>query len=275
VNRSVALIALQEFNLNRRNKWILYFAGLFVCLTFFISYFGMVTSGYSGFQDFVRTSTSLINLTALIIPLFALILGVLSFISNREYFDLMVTQPIARHKIILGKYFGLLVTLVIATLLGFGISGIMISLNIGFEGALNYLFVVLFSIILGMVFTSCAVLISVLAHRRQMTMALAIAVWLFFEIIYGILILGSTLYLTASALKKVLILGLFANPIDIFRVTSLVVVGGVDFFGPAGTVVIKLLGAHWLVVVVGVVALFVWTTVPLYLSIRIFKRQNL
>ena len=80
----VLLIAQQEFVINRRNKWIASFAILFAILTFLISYFGMATSGYAGFQDFARTSTSLIQLSGFLIPLFALLLGVFSFISYKE-----------------------------------------------------------------------------------------------------------------------------------------------------------------------------------------------
>ncbi|MCK5453347.1 MAG: ABC transporter permease subunit, partial [Calditrichia bacterium] len=166
----VILIALQEFTLNRRNKWVASFAGIFAFIAFFISYFGMVTSGYSGFQDFARTSTSLINLVGFILPLFALVLGTFSFISNKEYLELMVSQPISRYQVILGKYFGLLLTMLSATLIGFAIPGIVISLTIGVEGALSYALVILFSILLTIIFTGCAVLISQIAKRQQIAL---------------------------------------------------------------------------------------------------------
>ena len=100
-------IAKQEFTLNRRNRWVVSFAAMFALLTFLISIFGMVTSGYSGFQDFVRTSVSVVNLAGFVVPLFALLLGVFSFLSHREHLELIATQPLSRAKIILGKYLGL------------------------------------------------------------------------------------------------------------------------------------------------------------------------
>ncbi len=96
------LIARQEFTLNRRNRWVVSFAVLFAALTLLVSCLGMVTSGYSGFQDFVRTSASVINLGGFVVPLFALLLGVFSFLSHREHLELMVTQPISRSKVLLG-----------------------------------------------------------------------------------------------------------------------------------------------------------------------------
>ena len=271
----VILIALQEFTLNRRNKWVASFAGIFAFIAFFISYFGMVTSGYSGFQDFARTSTSLINLVGFILPLFALVLGTFSFISNKEYLELMVSQPISRYQVILGKYFGLLLTMLSATLIGFAIPGIVISLTIGVEGALSYALVILFSILLTIIFTGCAILISQIAKRQQIALGITIGVWIFFEVIYGLIILGTTLYFTPVFLKHALIFELLLNPIDIYRVLSLLAVGGAEFFGPAGASLIKLTGSEWIAVLSGVLGMVAWSVVPIIASIKIFSRQNL
>ena len=67
MNSGVWRICWQEFTLNRRNRWVVSFAGLFTGLTLLIAYFGMVTSGYAAFQDFVRTSASIINLGGFLI----------------------------------------------------------------------------------------------------------------------------------------------------------------------------------------------------------------
>ena len=275
MNHPVLLIAIQEFKLNRRNKWVTSFAGIFAILTFFISYFGMVTSGYTGFQDFARTSTSLINLSGFLIPLFSLLLGVFSFISNKEYLELMVAQPISRHQVIIGKYLGLLLTLLGATIIGFTIPGILVSLSVGVEGALNYALVILFSSFLGVVFVGCSILISQISNRQQIALGIAIGVWIFFEVVYGLIILGSTLYLTPSILKTTLIFGLIGNPIDIFRVLSLLVVGGAEFFGPAGATLLKLSGSELIATLAGMVGLLLWMIIPLVISLKIFSRQNI
>lgn len=275
MNHPVLLIALQEFKLNRRNKWVASFAGIFAILTFFISYFGMVTSGYSGFQDFARTSTSLINLSGFLIPLFSLLLGVFSFISNKEYLELMVAQPISRHQVIIGKYLGLLLTLFGATAIGFTIPGILVSLSIGVDGALSYVMVILFSIFLGIIFIGCAILISQISNRQQIALGIAIGLWIFFEVVYGLIILGSTLYLAPSILKPTLIFGLLGNPIDIFRVLCLLLVGGPEFFGPAGATLLKLTGSELIATLTGMMGLILWMVIPLVISLKIFSRQNI
>ena len=271
----IFLIGAQEFTLNLRNKWVYSFSALFALLTFFISYFGMVTSGYTGFQDFARTSTSLINIAGFLIPLFALLLGVFSFISNNEYMELTVAQPMPRSHFLLGKYLGLIFTIISTTLIGFCIPGIIISLTIGVVGALGYLFVILYATLMGTVFTGGAVLIAQIAKRQQLAIGIAIGVWIFYQVVYGMLVLGITLYFPAKVMKSFLLFSLLGNPVDLIRVLSLLAVGGPEFFGPAGATLLKLTGAEWLAVLFGLAGLLLWIVCPLLLSLRFFSKQNL
>ncbi|NIM19375.1 MAG: ABC transporter permease subunit [Candidatus Latescibacteria bacterium] len=275
MSHPVWLIAKQEFTLNRRNRWVISFAVVFSVLTILVSLLGMVTSGYSGFQDFVRTSASIINLDGFIVPLFALLLGVFSFLSHREHLELMVTQPISRAKIILGKYLGLLLTVIGATLLGFGLPGIVFSLAVGVEGAFQYFIVVLLALLLSVVFTGLAVLISLLSRRQQIALGVSVGLWIFFELLYGMLMLGTTLHFSHATLKVLLLAGLTGNPVDLTRVLSLLVIGGPHFFGPAGATLIKLTGSASVASLLGLAAILLWIVIPMLVSIRVFSRQNL
>ena len=272
---AVAMICWQEFTLNRRNRWVVSFAVLFAALTLLLAYFGMVTSGYAGFQDFTRTSASIVNLAGFLIPLFAMLLGVFSFITNLEYFEILLTQPLSRSRVLFGRYLGLLLTVLGASVLGFGLPGALIALVIGVEGARSYLLVVAYSLLLATVFTGLSVLISLLARRRQIALGIALVVWVFYELVYGVLMLGTTLYLPAGVLKPVLLAGLMGNPVDIARVLSLLEVGGPYLFGPAGATLVKLTGSPALATLYGVVGLVVWAVAPVLLSMRILERQDL
>ncbi len=272
---SVWWIGRQEFTLNRRNRWVLLFSGLFTILTILTAYFGMVTSGYAGFQDFTRTAASIVNLAGFLIPLFALLLGVFSFTSNTEYLELLATQPLPRSRVLLGKYLGLVMTVLGASIVGFGAPGIIIALVIGPIGALSYLIVIGYSLLLALVFTGVSMLVSLLSGRTQLSIGIALGVWIFFEVVYGVIMLGTTLYLTPGALRIVLIGGLLGNPIDTVRVLSLLQVGGIHLFGPGGATLIKLTGSVAVASAIGFLGLLVWTVVPVGLSVRLFKRQDL
>ncbi len=275
MSRSIWWICWQEFTLNRRNRWVVSFAILFSLLTLLIAYFGMVTSGYAGFQDFTRTSASIINLGGFLIPLFAILLGVFSFLSNPEYLELLVTQPVSRSQVLLGRYLGLVVTIIGASALGFGLPGIIIAIVIGTLGAVKYLLVIAYSFLLAIAFTGISVLISLLVGRRQIALGIGLAVWIFYELLYGVIILGSTLYLSPTALKTILTLGLLGNPVDIARVLSLLQVGGPHLFGPAGATLIKLTGSTTLATLYGLTGLMIWIVLPVVAALRVFNRQDL
>lgn len=275
MTRPALLVAWQEFTLNRRNRWVVSFAALYALLTLVVSIFGMVTSGYAGFQDFIRTAVSVINLTGFVVPLFALLLGVFSFLSQREHLELLVTQPVSRNQVILGKYLGLVLTVLGATLLGLGIPGIIISLNVGLVGALEYALVSFLALGLAVIFTGLAVMIAILCDRQQIAMGVSVGVWIFFEVIYGLMMLGTTLYFSRATLRVLLIAGLVGNPIDLTRVLSLLAVGGPEFFGPAGVTLVKLTGSATLATVFGLAALSVWVVAPVLVAMWIFRRQSL
>jgi Cu-processing system permease protein len=272
---AILLIAKQELKLSLRNRWVLSFLILFTVLTLGISYFGMITSGYVGFQDFRRTSASIINLSAYLIPLFALLIGVFSFISFREYLELLVTQPVTRTQILLGKYLGMFSAILVATLTGFGIPGLISAIRIGAVGAGRYMAVVLLSILLTASFLSIAILIVILMKRRLAAVGLAIGVWFFFVMFYDLIIMAMTLFFKKSVLHYLLIFGLLGNPVDIVRVMSLLSIGGTPLFGPAGASLIKMFENPVILSTVFSLALGLWIIVPFILALIIFKRQSL
>ncbi|GBE30578.1 ABC-2 family transporter protein [bacterium BMS3Bbin04] len=271
----IILIAKQEFLINLRNRWVLTFSAVFTLLTMLIAFLGMVTSGYVGIQDFIRTAASLVNLSGFLLPLFALIVGVFSFLSHRQYMEFLVVQPISRDQVLLGKFLGLVMTVFTASILGFGLPGVITAINVGTEGALRYLEVVLNSLLLSVVFAGLSVLISLIASRRQVAFGIALGVWLFFEVLFGTLMLGSTLYFTPSALKTILLIGLLLNPIDITRVLSLLAVGGPHLFGPAGATLIKMTGSETIATMIGYSSFSAWIVLPILASIFIFRKQDI
>lgn len=271
----VLVIAWHEFLINRRNRWVMSFAVLFAGLTLAVAYFGMVTSGYAGFQDFTRTSASLVNVGGFLIPLFALILGVFSFVTHPEYLELLVTQPVSRARVLLGRYLGLAATVLAAAAFGFGLPGVVVALAAGPEGALRYLAVIGYLSVLAVVFTGMSILLTLVARRRQIALGIALAVWIFYELVYGVVMLASTLYLPLSVLQPGLLVGLLGNPIDLARVLSLLQVGGPHLFGPAGATLVKLACSVGVATAAGLLGLLVWVVAPLALAVQVFRKQNL
>ncbi len=151
-------IARQELVINIRNKWTIIFAVVFGALVVSISYFGIMTEGFSGMQSFTRTSASLLNLVLYIVPLVALTMGTLSFTGDKGSTELLFSQPLTRSEVLLGKLLGVFFSIALSMLIGFTLAGAIVIAAIGAEGFSRYVLFVVLSLALSLVFLSIAVL---------------------------------------------------------------------------------------------------------------------
>lgn len=272
---AVITIARQELVINIRNRWTLVFAGVFGVLVLAISYFGLVTAGSVGFEGFARTSGSLLNIVLYIVPLVALTMGTLSFTSEKTASELLFSQPITRAEILVGKFLGLFASIFVATLIGFGLAGVIIAAKAGNEGALRYPAFVGFSLMLALIFLSLSAFISAVCRRQSKAFGVALAVWFFFVLFYDLLVIGFTFLLKERTANIFIFGSLFGNPVDMVRIGSLMTLNGKDIFGAGGAALLKFLGGESLSIVVLVTMLFLWTIAPLFCAERLLRRQDI
>ena len=137
-------IARQELVINIRNKWTVIFAVVFGILVVSISSIGIRTEGFSGMQDFIRTTASLLNLVLYIVPLVALTMGTLSFTGDKGSAELLFSQPLSRAEVLIGKWLGVFFSMALSSLMGFSLAGIIVVASNGLEGIARYVsFVIL------------------------------------------------------------------------------------------------------------------------------------
>ena len=272
---AITTIARQELVINIRNRWTIVFAVAFGALALAISYFGLVTAGQIGFQGFARTSASLLNLVLYIIPLVALVSGTLSFTSEKSAGELLFSQPVTRTEILLGKLLGLFASIFTATLFGFGLAGLIIALNAGTEGSLRYPLFVGFSLLLALIFLSLAALISALCGRKAKAFGVALFVWFFFVLFYDLLVIGATFLFNERTANTFIFASLFANPVDMVRVASLMALDGKEIFGPAGAALLRFLGGEMMSLVLLLSALALWIIAPFLLARSLLGRQDI
>lgn len=272
---AIATIARQELIINIRNKWTLIFALAFGGLVLAISYFGLVTAGAIGFQGFARTSASLLNLVLYVVPLVALMMGALSFTSEKSSSELLFSQPVTRTEILLGKVAGLLAALFTATLLGFGLAGLIISAKAGTAGALRYPLLVGLALVLALIFLSLAALVSALCRRKAKAFGVVLFLWFFFVIFYDLLVIGGTFLLKERTANTFIFASLFGNPVDMVRVASLIVLDGKEIFGAAGAALVRFFGgAGGLIALMSTMFVF-WICAPLLLADRLLRKQDI
>jgi len=166
--RSLFTIAGKEFWDRIRNRWVLAVAIVFTVFALVIAYFGSAQQGTIGFRSIEFTIASLVSLVIYLIPLIALVLGFDAIVGERERgsLDLLLSMPITRFELLLGKYLGLAAALAFSTIAGFGLVAVVLASEMSIEALFHYFGFMFSSVLLGMAFLSIAVMLSVFATDR-------------------------------------------------------------------------------------------------------------
>ncbi|WP_295496935.1 ABC transporter permease subunit, partial [uncultured Ralstonia sp.] len=220
--RQVATLAAKELRDRLRNRWVLAVAAVFAVFSLVISYFGGAEQGTLGPRSIEFVITSLVSLVIYLIPLIALLLGFDAIVGERERgsLDLLLALPVTRLELLLGKYLGLAVALTLSTLAGFALMVVLLWQQFGWAGLFQALGFVLSSILLGLVFLSLALFVSVVSRERTRASGFAIALWFGFVLVFDLLLLGLLVASGGSFGGQALAYLLLLNPTDIFRILN-------------------------------------------------------
>ena len=188
VSNLILNIAKKEIMDNLRNKWIIIITILFAILTLLASYAGSYFS-QGEWQDLEATVIAMSGLVQIFISIIGLMLGYAAIVGEIERGSMgpLLSLPIKRLEIILGKLVGLGSVLTITILLGFGIAGVYIGLNVQDVNYGEYLIFIGASILIGLVFLSLGLFLSSLFKKRSTAMGAAIFVWFLFAIIWQLI----------------------------------------------------------------------------------------
>ena len=187
---SIFTISKKELLDNVRNKWIIILTIIFASLTLVVSYFGSIFT--EGWQDLGITIQGMMSLVQLLIPIIALMLGYSAIIGEIEKGSMnsLLSLPVTRLEILLGKFIGLGSLLAITIIIGFGLAGIVIGFNVSDVDYLGYIIFIFATIMMGLVFLALALFLSTLFNKRSTAMGGAIFLWFFFNIILPIVFVG-------------------------------------------------------------------------------------
>ena len=275
--RAIRLCARQELILAFRSRWTQTFAVAFAVLALAVSISGYILSGGSGVQDFSRTAASLVQLVVLLVPLTALLLGVLALASDRGNAELLFSQPVPRAAILFGRVAGLFQALVSAQAIGFGAAGVVIYSRAGDEGIAGFLVVVAAAFVLTGVCLGLAAFIAAgnIGRRRSRALAIALVVWLVLVVLADLAALGAASLLRSGAASRLLITAAIVNPVGAVRTASLLLIEGTAAFGSASLALLRFAGgplgaALWLAS-----SLVLWLALPFWAASRRLSRADI
>ncbi|MEW6481072.1 MAG: ABC transporter permease subunit [Pseudomonadota bacterium] len=262
--RQIWALATKEFRDRLRNRWVLAVALVFTVFSLLITYFGSAAQGQIGPRSIELTIASLVSLVIYLIPMIALLLGFDAVVGERERgsLDLLLSLPITRLELLLGKYAGLAAALTLSTVAGFAIVAVLLYQRFSTAGLFHYLGFVLSSVLLGLAFLSLAMLLSVLARDRARASGLAIALWFLLVLVFDLALLGVLVASGGAFGGEGFAYLLLLNPADIFRVLNVFSLDDVRRLYGLASIVPPSLGNPWLMGA----AMAGWIVAPLALA---------
>ena len=271
------IITGKEVRDSLRNRWVLAATLLLAALALSLGFLGSSPTGSVKADPLTITVVSLSSLSIFLIPLIAMLLAYDAVIGEieRGTMALLLSYPVSRWQVLVGKFISHLVILTLATTAGYGLAGIALQLA---HGGLDiaawkpFALLIVASVLLGAAFLAMGYLISAKVKERGTAAGIAIGVWLFFVVIFdmallGILVADSKQAITAPMLETILLF----NPADVYRLLNLTGYENTAMYaGMAG-----LSGQLTLGMPVLVAAQLLWIALPFALAAWIFRKRQI
>ena len=268
-------LALKELRDGFRNRWVAAAVIVLAILALALSILGSAPTGSVRVSELDIRVISLASLSVYLIPLIALMLSYDALVGEfeRGTMMLLLAYPVTRAQIVIGKFLGHVMILLIAILAGYGGTVVILTLATdgGTEGWQAYAAMMASSLVLGAVFIALGYFVSAIVRERATAVGAAIGLWLVFVVLYDLLLFA---LLTMDEEQKIgqqlFSMLMLVSPTDIYRVLNLSLFEGVsEAAGIAGVASEAGLSGTLLVG-----ALLVWIVLPLGATVLIFQRRE-
>ena len=269
-------LAMKELRDGFRNRWVAAAIVVLGILALVLSVLGSAPTGSVRVSELDVSVISLASLSVYLIPLIALMLSYDALVGEfeRGTMMLLLAYPVTRWQIIMGKFLGHLLILLIAVVVGYGGTVVLLTLftGSGTEGWQAYVTMMASTLVLGAVFIALGYLISVTVRERATAAGVALGLWLVFVVLYDLLLFG---ILTMDAEQKIsqqlFSAMMVASPTDSYRILNLSLFDGVSqAAGIAGVASEAGIGSLMLGG-----SLVSWIILPLALTLYLFQRREL
>lgn len=273
--RQVAILAAQEIRAGLRNRWVAATTLLMAALALSLVLLGSAPTGTVGADPLSVVVVSLASLTIFLVPLIALLLSFDAVVGEQERgtLALLVSYPVARWHIVLGKFLGHTTIIAVAAVVGYGAAVLALAASdeIAPDAWRAFAGMVATSVLLGASFVAIGTVASIVVRERATAAGIALGVWLFFVLLYDTALLGILVADQGRIVgPDVLAALLLFNPSDVYRLYNMTaseaasVHSGMAGLGEAGSIPPAVLLA----------ALLAWVAAPLAAAAALFRRKQ-
>ncbi len=271
--KQILTVASKEFKDGLRNRWLVSITLIFAILSLGLTYFGSAASGTIGIASLSTTVASLASLAVFLIPLIALLVSYDSFVGEQESGTLLLllTYPLSKTQLVLGKFIGQGSIIALATFLGFGSSALLLAFQPSHDEVLATFGLFIFSaILLGLSFTAIAYIISLSVSEKSKAAGFALITWFLFALAFDLALLAILVGIEDGLSQQGLTQIMLLNPTDIFRLINL---SGLDSSGVNGALAVAIKSGFSTMQLL--ISLITWVIAPLIIAIFIFKGKKL
>ncbi len=230
--RRIIAISGYEFRIALRNRWLLIATSLMVLFSLALTFAGSAPTGVLGVDLLTVSVASMTTLSVYLLPLLALLMSFDAIAGEieRGILALVLTYPVSRGELLLGKLLAHIAALAVAVFIGFGIAGAAAGLAGGANSeSVAALFRLSWSaVLLGASFLAIGYALSTVSRSSSAAAGLAIGVWILFVVLYDLGLLGALVFDNGGVFTKhIFPLMLVLNPADAFRIFNLSTSGNV------------------------------------------------
>ncbi len=218
----ILAIAGTEARIALRNRWVLMATLIMTLFALALTFAGSAPTGALGVDLLTVAVASMTTLSVYLAPLLALMISFDSIAGEAERgsLALLLSYPVSRAELLLGKFLAHLGALAFAMTIGFGAAG---AITAAMGGASPESLIALFrlivtSVILGAAFLAIGYALSALAGSATAAAGLAAGGWLILVVLYDLGLLGAVVLDSGGVFtQRVFPWLMTANPADAFR----------------------------------------------------------
>lgn len=227
----ILAIAAIEFRIALRNRWALMATLLMLAFSLALTFAGAGPTAALGVDLLTVSVASMTTLAVYLTPLLALLIAFDAIAGEveRGTLSLLLTYPVRRGEIVLGKFAAHLAVLAMAMVIGFGAAGLA-ALIVGGADVHSIMALgrmILGSVLLGATFLAIGYALSTITGSVAGAAGAAVGIWLVMVVLYDLGLLGAVVFDDGGTFTRTIFPWLLVlNPADAFRLWN--ISGSVD-----------------------------------------------
>ncbi|KHJ39545.1 MULTISPECIES: ABC transporter permease subunit [Pedobacter] len=226
------------------------------------------TSIFMADADVTKGLVSITTVMLIIVPLVSIVYATTYYFNAYEFTELLVSQPISRLHILMGKYIGISTSILLAFVLG-----VCVPIAV-FAFSTTGLTMMATGALLTLSFISLAFWASTITRDKAKGIGLALMIWFYFAIIFDGLVLLFLFLFGDYPLEKAMIAIISLNPIDLARILILLQLDISALMGYTGALYQQFFGSG-LGIAFSLILQLLWIVIPMILALKIFKKKDL